>query len=51
MTCRPSPGIYDRLLDQDLTDLLARYPELRALFEKLETEEQPSRYKVDSTTS
>lgn len=44
MTSRPSPGIYDRLLDQDLMDLLARYPELRALFGKLETEEQPSRY-------
>ncbi len=44
MTFRPSPGIYDRLLDQDLTDLLARYPELRPLFGKLEAEEQPSRY-------
>ncbi len=44
MTSRPSPGIYDRLLDQDLTDLLARYPELRPLFGKLEAEEQPSRY-------
>ncbi|MCA1792895.1 MAG: hypothetical protein ABR534_13065 [Desulfotignum sp.] len=44
MTFRPSPGIYDRLLDQDLTDLLARYPELRAWFGKLEAEEQPSRY-------
>ncbi|MCA1795396.1 MAG: hypothetical protein LC660_16280 [Desulfobacteraceae bacterium] len=44
MTFRPSPGIYDRLLDQDLTDLLARYPELRSLFGKLETEEQPSWY-------
>jgi hypothetical protein len=44
MTSRPSPGIYDRLLDQDLRDLLARYPELRPLFGKLEAEEQPSRY-------
>jgi hypothetical protein len=44
MTSRPSPGIYDRLLDQDLTELLAQYPELRALFRKLEAEEQPSRY-------
>ncbi len=44
MTLQPSPGIYDRLLDQDLTDLLARYPELRPLFGKLEAEEQPSRY-------
>jgi hypothetical protein len=31
-------------LDQDLVDLLARYPELRPLFGKLEPEEQPSRY-------
>jgi hypothetical protein len=44
MTFRPSPGIYDRLLDQDLTELLVRYPELRPLFGKLEAEEQPSRY-------
>jgi len=44
MTSRPSPGIYDRLLDQDLAELLGRYPELRALFGKLEAEEQPSRY-------
>jgi hypothetical protein len=44
MTSRPSPGIYDRLLDQDLTDLLAQYQKLRALFGKLEVEEQPSRY-------
>jgi len=44
VTSRPSPGIYDRLLDQDLKELLARYPELRPLFGKLETEEQPSRY-------
>jgi len=44
LTSRPSPGIYDRLLDQHLKELLARYPELRPLFGKLETEEQPSRY-------
>jgi hypothetical protein len=44
MTSRPSPGIYDKLLDQDLTELLARYPELQTLFGKLEAEEQPSRY-------
>ena len=44
MTSWPSPGIYDRLLDQDFTNLLARYPELRPLFGKLEAAEQPSRY-------
>jgi len=40
MTSRPSPGIYDRLLDQDLAELLARYPELRPLFGKLEAEDR-----------
>ena len=36
MTSRPSPGIYDRLLDQDLAELLARYPELRLLLSGFE---------------
>jgi hypothetical protein len=44
MNLRPGPGIYDTLLDQTLADLLSRYPELRTVFEKLESEEQPARY-------
>jgi hypothetical protein len=44
MNLRPGPGIYDTLLDQTLADLLSRYPELRTVFGKLESEEQPSRY-------
>lgn len=37
-------GIYDALLDQSLRDLLAKYPELRAVLGKIDAEEQPSRY-------
>jgi hypothetical protein len=44
MNFTPGPGIYDTLLDQTLADLLSRYPELRTVFGKLESEEQPSRY-------
>ena len=44
MSSRPGPGIYDTLLDQTLADLLSRYPELRTVFGKLESEEQPARY-------
>jgi hypothetical protein len=35
--------VLDTLLDQTLADLLSRYPELRTVFGKLESEEQPSR--------
>ena len=44
MTSRPGPGIYDTLLDQTLADLLSWYTELRTMFGKLESEEQPTRY-------
>lgn len=35
MTSRLNPGIYDTLLDQTLTDVLARYPKLRPFFGKI----------------
>lgn len=41
---RPAHGIYEALLDQQLRDLLAKYPELRTIFGKIDNEEQPSRY-------
>ncbi|HET6516376.1 MAG TPA: DUF3427 domain-containing protein [Thermodesulfovibrionales bacterium] len=37
-------GIYEVLLDEYLRDVLAQYPELRAIFGKLDPEEQPARY-------
>jgi len=37
-------GIYEALLDEYLHDVLARHPELRTIFGKLDPEEQPSRY-------
>ncbi len=37
-------GIYDSLLDQSLTDLLAGNPDLRAVLGRLDLEEQPARY-------
>ena len=37
-------GLYDALLDEELREVLARHPELRAVLGKLDAEEQPSRY-------
>ena len=37
-------GLYDALLDQDLSAVLSRHPELRSVFGKLDSEEEPSRY-------
>jgi superfamily II DNA or RNA helicase/HKD family nuclease len=37
-------GIYDALLDEILRDSLARHPELRTVFGKVDSEEQPARY-------
>ena len=44
MTSEPAFGIYDALIDKALQDVLTAYPELRAVFGKLEPEEQPARY-------
>ena len=37
-------GIYDALLDECLKDALNRYPDVRSVLSKIETEEQPARY-------
>jgi len=37
-------GIYEALLDAGLKDAIARRPELRAVFGKIDVEEQPVRY-------
>lgn len=37
-------GIYEALLDERLKEALARYPELRTVFGKIDEEEQPARY-------
>jgi len=37
-------GIYESLLDEELREKLTRYPELRAVLGKIDTEEQPTRY-------
>jgi superfamily II DNA or RNA helicase/HKD family nuclease len=37
-------GIYEALVDQYLRDALAQHPELRAVFGKIDPEEQPARY-------
>ena len=39
-----SHGIYEALLDEYLRDALARHPELRTVFGKIDTEEQPAKY-------
>ena len=44
MSSKMHYGIYDALLDQSLKNLLEINPELRAVLEKLEEEEQPCRY-------
>jgi superfamily II DNA or RNA helicase len=38
------PGIYERLLDEELQDALAAHPELRPIFGKLDDEESPHAY-------
>ena len=40
----PFFGLYDALLDEGLRDTLARHPELRTVFGKIDPEEQPGRY-------
>ncbi|MHB1731325.1 MAG: DUF3427 domain-containing protein [Leptospirillum sp.] len=37
-------GLYEELLDERLREVLSHYPDLRAVFGKLEPEEEPSRY-------
>jgi len=37
-------GIYEALLDEELSSILQRHPELRSVFGKLDPEEEPSRY-------
>jgi len=37
-------GIYETLLDEDLSSILQRHPELRSVFGKLDPEEEPVRY-------
>lgn len=37
-------GIYDRLVDRDLQNTLSQSPTLRAVFAKLDPEEEPARY-------
>ncbi|MBD1401884.1 DUF3427 domain-containing protein [Pelovirga terrestris] len=39
-----APGIYEALIDECLRDTLARHPELRTVFGKIDPEEQPARY-------
>jgi serine/threonine protein kinase HipA of HipAB toxin-antitoxin module len=38
------PGVYERLLDQELQDALAAHPELKPIFGKLDDEESPQAY-------
>lgn len=37
-------GIYEALLDEELSSILQRHPELRSVFGKIDPEEEPSRY-------
>ena len=37
-------GIYEALLDEELSSILHRHPELRSVFAKLDPEEAPARY-------
>ena len=37
-------GIYEALLDEDLSALLAQHPELKSVFAKVDPEEEPARY-------
>ena len=40
----PAHGLYEALIDEYLRDTLARNPELRPVFGKIDPEEQPARY-------
>ncbi len=44
MTSKLPFGIYDALIDRNLRETLAQYPDLRAVLGKIDTEEQPARY-------
>ena len=44
MTKPIAHGIYEALTDELLRDTLARHPELRTVFGKIDPEEQPARY-------
>ena len=37
-------GIYEQLLDEELSGILEQHPELRSVFGKLDPEEEPARY-------
>ena len=37
-------GLYESIFDEDLRDILEDRPELRAVFGKIEADEEPSRY-------
>ena len=37
-------GIYEALLDEDLSTVLTQHPELRSVFAKIDPEEEPARY-------
>ena len=37
-------GLYEALLDEELRAILERHPELRSVFGKIDSEEEPSRY-------
>src|SRR5437870_2438923 len=37
-------GVYERLFDEELRDLLEARPELRSIFGKIEADEEPSRF-------
>jgi hypothetical protein len=39
-----SQGIYEALLDEELSSILEQHPELRSVFGKLDPEEEPARY-------
>jgi hypothetical protein len=38
------PGIYEALIDEYLQNALVLRPELRTVFGKIDTEEQPAKY-------
>jgi len=39
-----APGIYESLIDEFLRDTIARHPELRTVFGKIDPEDQPVMY-------
>jgi len=44
MTNRLPFGIYDKLIDEELKEALARHPELRSIMGMIDPEEEPTRY-------